>query len=234
MTVSTRPMLRGLAAAAVIAAVSGCGNDGTASRTTDTIKELKALVVRKKADPAQVPAAPPNPTDIVAKTLAALPDVPLQFVAFEKTGAFAVTSIFGQNGDVVTWITADKLSMSFDKGMLTATRGFGGDLMSVDDGGAAELISGRKSGQVSKTYRVLDGLENTSRIPLTCTIAPQGTDTITVGEITANVTIMSEVCALGGQQFANAYWIDGQGRMLQSAQWAGPTIGNLAFQRLRF
>ncbi|MBU0643240.1 MAG: YjbF family lipoprotein [Alphaproteobacteria bacterium] len=212
----------------------GCGNDQSAKRASATIKDLSSMAVEKLGGKGE--ATPPvDPRVSIETTMREIPGVPLQFVMQEKTSAYAVTSIYGQNGSVVTWVGADRKTTSLDGGLLTATRGFGNDLMSVEDGGAVRLITTKQAGTVTKTYRFLDGLERTTRLTLTCAITPGETQSVTSGEISTSARIVRETCqtATGGFSFTNTYWIDAGGRTVQSVQWASAEIGQLVFRRLR-
>jgi hypothetical protein len=219
----------------VCAAVAACGNDKQARRGVDTVKELAGLAKSRMLDGKATPAAQPNPLTMIDAVLKEIPDAPLQFVLVEKTGGFAVSSIYGVNGNKVTWISPDRKSMTLEMGVLTATRGFGGDLMSVEDGGAAPLIASRRSGQVQKVYRFLNGEDQTTRFIVQCTIAQGANDHVTSGEISVSAQIMTEHCqSSDGYDFTNTYWIDDSRRMVQSVQWAGASVGQLVFRRLRY
>lgn len=212
-----------------------CGNDPQASRGTDTLKELAVLAKSRLSGQQADPAKPADPVAMIDYALKAVPNAPLQFILMEKSGGFAVSTVQGVNGQNVTWISPDKKSITLASGMVTATRGFGGDLMSVENGGAARLVSARRSGQVQKSYRILNGLDQTGQFVVNCTIARGDTDHVTSGEISTATQIMTESCTSDvGAAFTNTYWVDGAGRMVQSVQWASPSVGKIVFRRLRF
>lgn len=223
------------AACAVCLSLTACGNDVQARRGAETIKELAVLAKSRLSGKKAEPVAAADPVAMIDYALRAIPDAPLQFVLMEKSGGFAVSTVQGINRQNVTWISPDKKSITLSTGMVTATRGFGGDLMSVENGGAARLVSGRKSGQVQKTYRFLNGLDETGRFVVNCNIAVGARDHVSSGEISVSTRVMTESCqSAGGTTFKNTYWIDGAGRMVQSVQWAGPSVGKIVFRRLRF
>lgn len=235
MSISLKPILKLLTAGAVVASLTACGNDGQARRGTETVKGLVALAASRLSGKKPAPTAAPDPVAMISSVLAAVPDAPLQFVLMERSGQFAVSSIYGVNGQNVTWVSPDLKSMTLRSGMLTATRGFGGDLMSVEDGGAARLIAEVKPGFVTKTYRFLNGLDETTRLVVDCRISVGGTDQVESGEISTAARVVTERCTSGSTfDVSNTYWIDSQGRMVQSMQWAGASTGNIVFRRLRF
>lgn len=235
MNVTYKLAAKALAVCTVCLSLAACGNDVQARRGADTVKDLALLAKSRLSGekPAQAEAA--NPVAMINNALTVIPDAPLQFILVEKTGGFAVSSIYGSNGKNVTWISPDRKSMTLTSGMLTATRGFGGDLMSVEDGGAARLVSSRRSGQVTKTYRFLNGLDETARMVVNCAIATGGFDHVSSGEISTSARVVTEKCmSADGFEFTNTYWIDSGGRTVQSVQWASASIGQIVFRRLRF
>ncbi|MEM5476119.1 YjbF family lipoprotein [Pacificibacter sp. AS14] len=224
-----------MVACITLLSLTACGNDPQARRGADTVKELAVLAKSRLLGekPEQVEAA--DPVAMIDYALRAAPDAPLQFILMEKSGGFAVSTVQGINGQNVTWISPDKKSITLKVGLLAATRGFGGDVMSIEQGGADRLVSGRRSGQVQKTYRFLNGLDQTGRFIVTCDVAAGATDHVSSGEISAPTRVMTETCkSEGGTEFTNTYWVDASGRMVQSIQWAGPDVGKIVFRQLRF
>lgn len=235
MSVSIKSIAKLSVMCAFAVSLAACGNDKQANRAPDTVKELARLAQSRLMGKESTPIAAPDPLAVIDSAMTAIPDAPLQFILLEKSGGFAVSSVYGQNGNNVTWISSDRKSMTLRSGVLTATRGFGGDLMSVDDGGAARLISSRRSGSVEKAYRFLNGEDETERLAVTCTISAGDMDHVNSGEISVSAQVMTERCRFSEAfEFSNTYWIDGNGRMVQSIQWAGANIGNIVFRRLRY
>lgn len=224
-----------MTACVVCLTFTACGNDSQALRGVDTVKELAVLAKARLRGEKAEPAASPDPIAMIDYALQAVPDAPLQFILMEKSGGFAISMIQGVNGQNVTWVSPDQKSITLQAGLLVATRGFGGDVMSIELGGAEQLVSGRTSGQAQKTYRFLDGLDQTGRFVVNCDIAVGDTDHVSSGEISVLTRVMTESCQSdGGAKFTNTYWIDTSGRMVQSVQWAGPDVGKIVFRRIRF
>lgn len=222
-----------IAVAALIALV-GCGNDPSARRGTDALKDLAKIMAAglKKSDQPEVTA--PDPLAMIDNTLARLPGHALQFVLQEKTGAFAIASVYGTNGSHVTWVTPNKRTMTLDRGMLVATRGLTADLMSVEDGGAAHLVSSRQSGTVVKGYRYLTSSEEIALLELTCAIERGAPAQVNSGEISTQTILMTENCRTSaGHKITNSYWVDDAGRVIQSVQWINGTAGKIVFRKLR-
>jgi hypothetical protein len=220
---------------AAVLMLSACGNDKQATRGVDTIKSIASLAKAKLSGEQGDPAAAPDPVAMVENALRVIPDAPLQFILLESTGAFAISTIYGTNGSNVTWVSPDKRTMTLDRGMLVATRGFGSDIMSVQDGGAAGLISLRRPGRVEKTYRFLNREEKTNSFDVSCVIAAGDESIVESGEIVAQTRLMTENCtAPGGFDVTNSYWVDDAGRTVQSVQWISGLAGKIIFRRLRY
>lgn len=216
-----------------LAVLAGCGNNTESELTKASLGEAKTIVKKVFSRNSKTAQPAPDPSAVIAGVMRELPGVPLQSILYSKTGAFSVASVYGQNRGVTTWVTRDRQTVSFDGPMLTATRGLGNDLMSVEDGGAVRLIAARQSGTVQKEYRFLDGEDHTSRFIVTCKITPGEAEQVKNGRISASTRVVRERCENGGFKIDNAYWVDGAGRALQSVQWAGPSYGQLVFRRVQ-
>lgn len=215
-----------------LAALSGCGNSGQDEGLLSSLGQLKTIAkeIATRKDP-KTPA--PDPNTLVANVIRELPGVPLQAIQRGENGPFAIASLYGQNRGVITWITRERSSVSYDGPMLTATRGLGNDLMSVKDGGAVRLIAARQAGTVIKEYRFLNGEDETGKFRVTCRIAPGETAHVQNGMIYVSARVVRETCEQGTFKTTNTYWVDGAGRAVQSVQWAGPRNGHIISRRIQ-
>ena len=83
-------------------------------------------------------------------------------VSLPETGAVAVLGPVSRSGNVTVWQTLDGITLSFQRGVLIATRGLGDDLMSADVEGALDLLRGRDDGGYYPHIRsYLDGEDRT-------------------------------------------------------------------------
>lgn len=144
-------------------------------------------------------------------------------------------------GRVEYWRTQDNVSLGFRNGVLIATRGLGGDLVSSEvqvAGGRLGPASGGERGM-----HIRSGDLQVVRLGLACDLEDLGPETVTVVERAHATRHLRERCVtagtvVGGQQLGagevvNDYWIDSRaGLMRQSRQWAGPEIGYLKIRRL--
>jgi len=136
----------------------------------------------------------------------------------------------GTNGSKVTWVTVDGLSLTFDRGMLVASRGFGDDLMGSDVDGAIASLSG--GGNHLRTLDFLTSLDQIERRSFQCETVVTGTEMLTIIELTYQTEVIEETCTDGDFSFKNTYWRDRNGIIWQSRQWIAPQTGFLGYLRL--
>lgn len=161
-------------------------------------------------------------------------DGPLMFAALPDRGVEAGLVPGPMNGTVALWATPDGGTLSFDRGVLTATRGLGGDLMSSD---VSDVVSAVLYGGLSEGDRVHTYLDQENQLvlrALRCAYSRQsGVPSSTLAR-TFTATQVSERCfdAAGGE-IANEYWLDTTGRVRKSLQWVGPDVGYLESEWLK-
>ena len=134
-------------------------------------------------------------------------------------------------GQVVVWRTEDNITLAMRNGVLIATRGLGGDIVS-----STVQVSGDRPGPASGGEKVhfVRALDNKElRVPLVCDLVDMGAETIEIIETRYATRRLQERCEGGGGTVVNDYWIDSRsGRVWQSRQWAGPGIGYLRIRQL--
>ena len=130
----------------------------------------------------------------------------------------------GTNGNRVTWVSADQISVTLEFGLLVATRGFTQDLMATD---VSQVIKALVSsgGTAVRTVEFLDGLDQISTELLQCSIASDGVETLIILEKDYKTEKFNEVCTNETFKFTNVYWINDLGRIVQSRQLVSRAIG---------
>ena len=146
----------------------------------------------------------------------------LMTLANSEATAALVTA--GTNGNRVTWVSADQISVTLEFGLLVATRGFTQDLMATD---VSQVIKALVSsgGTAVRTVEFLDGLDQISTELLQCSIASDGVETLIILEKDYNTEKFNEVCTNETFKFTNVYWINDLGRIVQSRQLVSRAIG---------
>ena len=157
-------------------------------------------------------------------------------VTLENSGVFAYLSQQqvrrdGSPGQIVSWRSEDNVTLTLRSGVLIATRGRGGDILSA----SAPVTSGRvgpASGGARRYH--IRGLDNqTQSLALACSLMDLGAETVEIVEQRHATRHLQERCEGAGGVVVNDYWVDSRsGRVWQSRQWAGPTIGYLRIRQL--
>lgn len=155
--------------------------------------------------------------------------MPVLVATVERRGAVATLIQSGRNGDVVTWRTGDGVTLSFDRGILVATRGLGFDLMAADVNGTQRALDGAR-GPFVRVHRYLDG-ENRDRFErLTCEMAPPTVDPVAILGTVHATRRHTETCRGAGEPIVNQYWRTTDGRIWKTRQWVSAGTGHLVVE----
>lgn len=217
----------GTALLACIAALASCTNAPDRKVTATMIG--KSIITGGKR--AEAPTAQQVATD-VAQALAAT-RAPMILLTVPQRKAVTVMQQLEQNRGYTTYGTGDRRSVTLRAGMMTATRGLGGDVMSSDVSASHALIAARRNGTARRVMRYLDGEDLTQIVVSTCSISVGGQSRVRVAEIDTPATTVSEACSGEGGTFTNTYQVAPSGRIVQSRQWHGSLNEYLVIQTLR-
>lgn len=134
-------------------------------------------------------------------------------------------------GLIEVWSTEDdNVSLTTRNGLVIATRGLGGDLLSSQIEVAGHRPGPAEGAQV-QMIRDLDYRE--SPLALSCDLADLGPETIEILGQRQATRHLQQRCEGGGGRVVNDYWTDaGSGIVWQSRQWAGPFVGYLRLRRV--
>lgn len=213
-----RPALRLLAAGLMLV---GCSSSQEVMGARVAAEGLLAAL-----NPA--PAAPfPEPT----RAQLDADGRPLLRAFLPDRNANALLFQIASNGPVQTWATVDAKTLSLRDGVLTQTRGLGGDLMSSRIPSAAAIRSGR--GQVSRMHSYLGPNDRTVRLDFTCSLSDRGAERVEIAGLGFATRRVAESCMGPEGAFENLFWIEPDGTIRQSVQWVGPDVGNVALFDLR-
>ena len=156
---------------------------------------------------------------------------PLLLATLESRGLSGALVPIGQNGADTTWASADEVAVIMRGGVVRGTRGLGEDLMSAAIPDESALRRDGGSGQ--RAYYHLDGDDQTVRRSYSCTSHAQGAASLVIVERPYRATRFEERCRGDDGGFTNEYWFLADGRLIQSRQWIGPSVGFLRLQRLK-
>ncbi|MEW2915240.1 YjbF family lipoprotein [Leisingera sp. JC11] len=137
-------------------------------------------------------------------------------------------------GEIEVWRTQDNVSVALRQGMVIATRGLGGGLLSAQVP-AADGAGGPARGG-GRRYTVRAEGNGQRELNLACSLHDLGPEAVEIVEITHPARHLQERCEGVGGAVVNDYWVDsrpGRARVWQSRQWAGPEIGYVRIRQLR-
>lgn len=238
----TKP-LRAAGLALCVVGLAACGSDTQeielSKVTAGFVKQASGKITSKASGgksgtqaAAEQPAAPADPNALVAKALSATKG-PIAIVVRLDTSAVLAMNPVGRNGDHVTWGSAPGQGITYQRGVMSNTRGLGEDLMSSRIDAAVSAITSRNDADYTRLHYYLGDLGQTTELRLNCALRRSGTEKVVVGDIDEAAVILKESCRKDELAFTNIYWVDGKGRVLKSSQWVGQRIGSLAIQNLR-
>lgn len=181
---------------------------------------LKAVQARFDGTPDMpVPTAPV----LTRAQVDANPDSFMVLNAYNGT-LVAALAAGGSNGNRITWLSSNELSVTTQNGVMVATRGFPRDLMAAEvDDVMRALIAG--GGSATRTHETLSGTDQIVTQTFACTVALQGREIIGILDRQIGTEVFAETCQSDRLAFTNRYWIDESGRMVRSLQAIAPDSG---------
>lgn len=214
---------RAAALIALLAALAGCGSDVDETQTAQTYLAFAKKATGRGAAPAK------GPVGLTRAVLASL-DRPADLVTVEGRKVTAVVLLVAENRGVETWSSVDDRTVAVRQGMLVATRGLGGDLISADTPPLSRVASG--SGTFVRTLVTLNGEDAIVRSRYLCEYSVVGSEDVVLVERRYATRRVQESCSGDDGRFVNDHWLQG-GTLRQSRQWAGRDLGYITIGRLR-
>ncbi|WP_186766467.1 YjbF family lipoprotein [Puniceibacterium confluentis] len=208
--------------------LAACGNDRNATSPVDMVQQVfRSLTSGGTAGSgAQIPASQ------IETAYAATP-APIALVTIESRQGQALVLEIERNGAYQTFATSGRQVVVLRNGMITGTRGLGGDLMSSDADGLVALIRARQAGKTPYAMRFLTGEDVTETLSYSCDVFPDGTQSLTQGRIRTTATKMIANCTGAGKPFTDTFLVDSTGYALSSRQWVGDYNNYLRVETLR-
>ncbi len=154
-----------------------------------------------------------------------------RFVQINALGVSEPARVLQENGPEITIALQSGPTAAYDGGILTATRGFGDDLLTIDAPGLlAALRAG--GGTVSRRTETLDAQDQVVTQAYACTVTEVPSETIDLGLRQVSARRLDEACRGETIGFDNIYWLDGTGAVIASRQYVSPTVAYLRANRL--
>ena len=128
----------------------------------------------------------------------------------------------GNNEERLTWVSSDGISLSYDDGVLIATRGYSQDLLSMRYNKPKKIFSSIYL-EYDKTHRYLNGENRYNEIHFKCTGKKMALRSIEIVEYTLMVDRYVETCVSAKHKYINEYdLLSGTTVVLKSKQWVSP------------
>lgn len=190
------------------------------------IRVLALLVLAACAQPGV------NPREALSRAQLDALGQPTLLAELPELQVAATLAPSGRNGDVSTWASGDQASLSFEGGVLVATRGLGADVMSADVTGTLAMLRGESEGYYTRLNSVLDGEYQTAFRAYQCRRVNTRPEQITIFDRPHSTTRIEEACTTPGRTVTNIYWAGPDGFIWKSRQWVSAHAGYLWTERL--
>ena len=205
--------------------LTNCGNDGGLKPLTAAFELARGTIAKRNQPKLNIRAA------LTPETVALFPSG-LMLSELPDRQAQGTLAPLTRNGESRTWTTIDGITVTFQNGILQATRGLGNDLMSADLDEVQSGVLGRANRAV-RVHRTLDDEGFMELQPFICDYTRR---TGVNGEIATGrflATHVVEDCVSSMLSIENHYWIDRSGTIRKSAQWVGEDVGYLLSELLK-
>ena len=210
-----------------ISLLVGCGSKPEDAGPTNIRENLVAAVkARRAAKKAEgQPKAPP-----VVLTRAAVEHItkPLLYIDVQKLGFKNLFALVAKNGPYRTYLNNAKLSVTLNDGLITATRGFGIDLLSQGISVPTEDLFNLTNAPkfYTRTQQQLAKVKQAVEISYACTLERGEVETIAIVEQDYELVKFTETCRNPERAFKNTYWVDDETKQIwKSAQSVGQQAG---------
>lgn len=176
---------------------------------------------------------PVNLASLVTRAQLDQVDTPLLAARLTGPGTLATMVPVGRNGPVVTWRSADEVSISLNQGVLVATRGLGQDLMAADVSDVLGILkSASTQDRYTRVHSYLDGEYQAQLFGLSCQVNSTTAERLEIIEHTYQTTRIEESCFSDGMRFSNTYWVGRKGTVWKTRQWVSPALGYMETELL--
>lgn len=211
-----------------VAALSACSTDPTGTSPNQLMYDVFSRGVNAPSDA----GATKNISQLTRAAISEV-DFPLILITIPETGAASTITITALKGDIVTWVSVDRVGVIFDGPVLFGTRGIGPDLLTAEADALRSHLSSGTSGRITREYRHLNGLDQIDVLTFQCDVSAAGSETIVVLERSHATRKMQERCvAEDGFAIENTYWLGSDGTLWKSQQWVSLQTGYMITERL--
>ena len=134
------------------------------------------------------------------------------------------------NDQYVTYVSAFRQNITMLGTLITGTRGMGGDLLAVradaNDPVAYATPTANWPSTLTRDYRFPGVGPAGKTVSVVCNLTRAADTTVTIVEVTYDVTPFTEACKGDGAEFTNTYLAQPDtGQIWQTLQWVGDKVG---------
>ena len=162
---------------------------------------------------------------------------PIILISSVNKKSQATLIALGNNEERLTWVSSDGISLSYDGGVLIATRGYSQDLLSLKYEKPKKIFSSNNL-QYNKIHRYLNGENRYDDLQFKCTGKKMAPRSIEIVEYSLLVDRYVETCINNYHGYKNEYdLLHGTTVVVRSKQWISPvnsyflTYNLYAFQK---
>lgn len=203
-----------------------CSSDKTDVGLTKTVAvTLKSALGAKRAGP--VPVTNTTAADVAKFNTPVLQANP-QSLGGSNFLALVARRNDSRGGTVEVWQSADNAQVFLNKGVLVGTRGVGTDVLASDAAQTIDAVTNTRNGRGTRQYELGDGDGTSTYITLSCTWENLGASQISIAGQSLATTHMKETCQTANDErtrIENHYWVQPNGQIKKSVQWAGRAVG---------
>lgn len=222
-------------ACGLILALAGCNSGPDEASAEIVVSKTIRQLIKQQFEP------DPEPVVVTRAILDGLAEPHIEVIVEKRdlTGYLGLRRIRHDDlpGEITHWSAADGTALSFRNGMLIASRGLGGNLLSAAVPAKSDIPGPAHGGQ--RSYQLRAGDNEARAIIMACTVQDLGPEQLEIVERSYATRHLREQCesSSGTEQTAtrpvivNDYWVDSsRGKVWKSRQWGGPEIGYLRFR----
>jgi hypothetical protein len=215
-------MIRPILAVSAFGLLAACSSSGT----SPVVTVIRGVILPSTVEQPEVPSIGSKLTrEKIEKFGLAL--IRGRIEGEEVTNLLTGTAV---NDQYVTYISSFRQNITMLGGLVTGTRGMGGDLLAVrndaNDPIAYITPTDDWPATLTRDYRFPGVGPSGDTISVTCSLTTSAATVITIVEVTYEVTPFTENCEGDGVAFTNTYFTETEtGQIWQSLQWIGEKVG---------
>ncbi len=205
------------------AVACGSENAGTAG-----LKDALMISIKARKEAKEAENQPKAPQAALTRDAIAHIDKPLLRISAQTIGVKTLFALVAENGAYRTYLNNLKMSVTYKKGIITATRGFGLDLLSQGISIKPEemFIDPDTPKFYTRTQQQLVNIKSITELNYNCILEKTGDESITIVEIEYQLSKFTETCRSKDRAFSNFYWVDADTKQIwKSAQSIGQQAG---------